>query len=46
MTGSGMIIVNPPWKLEQQMQQLLPWLTEQLKQDDSAKFTLEWLVPE
>jgi len=46
MTGSGMIIVNPPWKLEQQMQELLPWLTEQLKQDDSAHYTLEWLVEE
>lgn len=46
MTGSGMIIVNPPWKLEQQMQQLLPWLTTQLKQDEGAHFTIEWLVAE
>ncbi|NRA53486.1 MAG: 23S rRNA (adenine(2030)-N(6))-methyltransferase RlmJ [Gammaproteobacteria bacterium] len=46
MTGSGMIIVNPPWKLEQQMRELLPWLTKQLKQDNSAHFTLEWLVEE
>lgn len=46
MTGSGMIIVNPPWKLEQQMKELLPWLTKQLKQDDTAHFTIEWLVEE
>ena len=46
MTGSGMIIVNPPWKLEQQMKEILPWLTKQLAQDDSAHFTMEWLVEE
>lgn len=46
MTGSGMIIVNPPWKLEQQMKQLLPWLTKQLQQDEQAQFTIEWLVEE
>ncbi|MGL5163689.1 MAG: 23S rRNA (adenine(2030)-N(6))-methyltransferase RlmJ, partial [Plesiomonas shigelloides] len=26
MTASGMIVINPPWKLESQMQELLPWL--------------------
>ena len=46
MTGSGMIIVNPPWKLEQQMREILPWLTDQLKQDDTAHFTIERLVEE
>lgn len=46
MTGSGMIVVNPPWKLVQQMEQLLPWLTKLLAQDTHAKFTLEWLVEE
>ena len=46
MTGSGMIIVNPPWKLAQQMQDLLPWLTKRLAQDNHAKFTIEWLVKE
>lgn len=46
MTGSGMIVVNPPWKLYQQMEQLLPWLTEQLAQDSGAEYTLEWLVEE
>lgn len=46
MTGSGMIIINPPWKLANQMQQLLPWLTENLKQDNHAKYLIEQLVPE
>jgi hypothetical protein len=26
MTASGMIVINPPWKLEQQMNNVLPWL--------------------
>ncbi|MDI3326007.1 23S rRNA (adenine(2030)-N(6))-methyltransferase RlmJ [Pontibacterium granulatum] len=46
MTGSGMIVINPPWKLEQQMRELLPWLTETLAQEDGAGYTLDWLVPE
>ncbi|SHI15796.1 23S rRNA (adenine(2030)-N(6))-methyltransferase RlmJ [Ferrimonas marina] len=46
MTGSGMIVINPPWKLEQQMRDLLPWLTERLAQSPQANFKVEWLVPE
>jgi 23S rRNA (adenine2030-N6)-methyltransferase len=46
MTGSGMIIINPPWKLAQQMQQTLPWLLEKLKQDQQASFLVEQLVAE
>ncbi|MCG7532938.1 23S rRNA (adenine(2030)-N(6))-methyltransferase RlmJ [Psychrobium sp. MM17-31] len=46
MTGTGMIVVNPPWKLEQQMRETLPWLMEQLAQDDKASFKVEWLVEE
>ncbi|ADN76649.1 protein of unknown function DUF519 [Ferrimonas balearica DSM 9799] len=46
MTGSGMIVINPPWKLEQQMAELLPYLTEKLGQSPQAGFTLEWLVGE
>jgi 23S rRNA (adenine2030-N6)-methyltransferase len=26
MTASGLIVINPPWKLEQQMKNVLPWL--------------------
>ena len=46
MTGSGMIVINPPWKLEQQMKELLPWLTEKLGQSPEASFKVDWLVPE
>ena len=30
MTASGMIVVNPPWTLEQQMKSILPYLTTAL----------------
>ncbi len=30
MTASGMIVINPPWKLEQQMNNVLPWLHSKL----------------
>lgn len=46
MTGTGMIIINPPWKLAQQMRAILPWLTEHLKQDDQASFSIDCLVSE
>jgi len=41
-----MIIVNPPWKLEQQLRDTLPWLLKQLGQDSYANYKLEWLVEE
>ncbi|WP_298444508.1 23S rRNA (adenine(2030)-N(6))-methyltransferase RlmJ [uncultured Ferrimonas sp.] len=46
MTGSGMIVINPPWKLEQQMNELLPWLTEKLAQGPGSRFSVEWLAAE
>jgi 23S rRNA (adenine2030-N6)-methyltransferase len=46
MTGTGMIIINPPWKLSQQMTELMPWLLTQLKLDDGASFIIEQLVDE
>jgi len=46
MTASGMIIVNPPWKLMTQMKNVLPRLTETLKQDEGAFFKADILVKE
>jgi 23S rRNA (adenine2030-N6)-methyltransferase len=46
MTGTGMIVINPPWKLLSQMGEALPWLLQHLKQDQHANFKVEWLVPE
>ena len=30
LSGSGMLIINPPWQLEKNIQQWLPWLWKQL----------------
>ncbi len=43
MHGSGMAIINPPWQLDTQLQELLPPLTKILAQDDHADWRLEWL---
>lgn len=45
MTASGMIVINPPWKLYEQMQTLLPCLKDVLA-PTSGHTTLEWLVTE
>jgi 23S rRNA (adenine2030-N6)-methyltransferase len=44
MTGSGMIVINPPWKLKQQMSEILPWLVSNLSQSPEASYKLQWLV--
>jgi len=30
MTGSGMLVINPPWGLPEQMRESLPWLAREL----------------
>ncbi len=39
--GSGMFIVNPPWKFSEQMREIMPWLTGVLAQDAPASFRLD-----
>lgn len=46
MTASGMIVINPPWTLWAAMEESLPWLVDQLGQDDNAFYRLEQLVAE
>ncbi|NIY48933.1 23S rRNA (adenine(2030)-N(6))-methyltransferase RlmJ [Cedecea colo] len=46
MTASGMIVINPPWKLEQQMTNVLPWLHKTLVPAGTGSTTLSWIVPE
>lgn len=45
MTGSGMIVINPPWALEQQMQQILPWLQSVIA-PKTGHHMVRWLVAE
>lgn len=46
MTASGMIIINPPWMLEQQMSHLLPWLHSKLSPDGQGHTLVNWLATE
>ncbi|WP_127958734.1 23S rRNA (adenine(2030)-N(6))-methyltransferase RlmJ [Serratia microhaemolytica] len=46
MTASGMIVINPPWKLEQQMRSLLPWLHQVLVPSGTGHHLVNWLVAE
>jgi len=39
--GSGMFIVNPPWKFSEQVHEIMPWLARALAQDAAASFRLD-----
>lgn len=43
LDGCGMIIVNPPYVLSEEMKQLKPFLLERLAQDGHAQLIDEWL---
>ena len=40
LTGSGMIVINPPWKLEEGLRSVLPWLCERLSQHGQGGWKL------
>lgn len=41
--GSGMFIVNPPWRLKETIEEAMPLLVDLLGQDAGASYTLESL---
>lgn len=41
MRGSGLFILNPPWRLQETLQEVMPFLVKHLGQDDQANFVLE-----
>ncbi|WP_312930607.1 23S rRNA (adenine(2030)-N(6))-methyltransferase RlmJ, partial [Stutzerimonas nitrititolerans] len=45
LNGSGLAISNPPWGLEEELRELLPWLAEQLGQSQGG-WRLDWLIEE
>lgn len=45
LNGSGLVISNPPWGLEEVLAQTLPWLAEQLAQSQGG-WRLDWLIEE
>ena len=46
LSGSGLIVVNPPYTLKGEMDALLPFLRTTLAQDQAASFVNEWIRPE
>ncbi|HDR1920860.1 TPA: 23S rRNA (adenine(2030)-N(6))-methyltransferase RlmJ [Pasteurella multocida] len=46
MTASGMIVINPHWTLTQQMQNILPYLTNVLVPEGTGSWTVKWITPE
>ncbi|MBN3262837.1 23S rRNA (adenine(2030)-N(6))-methyltransferase RlmJ [Pectobacterium brasiliense] len=46
MTASGMIVINPPWKLAAQMKDVLPWLHSVLVPEGTGHTLVEQIVPE
>lgn len=45
LNGCGMIIVNPPWKFERQLAELLPVLRRHLSQGRFSQERIDWLTP-
>ncbi len=46
MPGSGMIIVNPPWKFDTEMRTLLRWMWSVLNVKSAGGVKVNWLVRE
>ncbi|MGC9456308.1 MAG: 23S rRNA (adenine(2030)-N(6))-methyltransferase RlmJ [Halothiobacillaceae bacterium] len=46
LNGSGMLIVNPPWQLDERLGESLPWVHERLRRDARAQWRLDWLTPD
>jgi 23S rRNA (adenine2030-N6)-methyltransferase len=44
--GSGLVVVNPPFVFEREMQVLLPELNKALAEDEKAHWSVEWLAGE
>jgi 23S rRNA (adenine2030-N6)-methyltransferase len=44
LNGCGMIIVNVPWKFDDQLRDLLPVLLKQLSREPAGSARIDWLV--
>jgi 23S rRNA (adenine2030-N6)-methyltransferase len=46
LNGTGLIVVNPPWKLKDEAALMLPWLAKTLAVGPRHGWKAEWLVAE
>jgi len=44
LAGAGVVVINPPFTLEAQLLELLPWLTETLATGEGAGWRLDGAV--
>lgn len=41
LNGCGMMVINPPWQFDQQLETILPWLWKTLSVNGQGRFSLE-----
>jgi 23S rRNA (adenine2030-N6)-methyltransferase len=46
LNGCGMVLVNPPWRFDAQLHELLPLLQKRLEREGGGSHRIDWLVPE
>jgi 23S rRNA (adenine2030-N6)-methyltransferase len=46
MPGCGLMIVNPPWQLDERLREVLPALQRRLAVDGAGRCSVNWLVAE
>jgi 23S rRNA (adenine2030-N6)-methyltransferase len=46
MRGCGLVVINPPWQFDREVEKILPIMAELLAQAPGADTTMHWLVPE
>ncbi len=46
LNGGGLLIVNPPWQLDERLTVALSWLHARLAPDGRGRARVAWLVPE
>lgn len=45
LNGSGLVVVNPPWRLDETLREILPWLVGAMA-PDTGSHHLNWLIEE
>jgi 23S rRNA (adenine2030-N6)-methyltransferase len=45
LAACGMLVVNPPWVLERELQEVMPDLARVLGRDGNARVHVDWLAP-
>jgi len=46
MRACGMLVINPPWRLDEEAAPLLHWMAQALASDGAGASVVRWLVPE